>query len=127
MADGHEHPAGAELASAGGVEVVLEFFHAAEIAVDRGQHLALGLAAVRAHDFPEHGVVGVAAEIVADGEFDAVVQRVQIAEHVFDLRRSQLRIGLGDVVEVGDIGRVVPVVMDFHRLGVDVGLERIEG
>src|SRR5947207_13152244 len=42
-----------------------------------------------AHDFPEHGVVGMAAEIVADGEFDAVVQRVQIAEDVLDLRRSQ--------------------------------------
>src|SRR5205814_1934918 len=69
FADGDEHPPRAELASAGGVEVVLEFFHAAEIAVDRGQHLALGLAAVRAHDFPEHGVVGMAAEIVADGEF----------------------------------------------------------
>ena len=66
-----------------------------------------------------------AAEIVADGEFDAVVQRVQIAEDVLDLRRSQLRIGLGDIVEVGDVGSVVAVVMDFHRLGVDVRLERI--
>ena len=66
-----------------------------------------------------------AAEIVADGEFDAVVQRIQIAEHVLDLRRSQLRIGLGDIVEVGDIGGVVAVVMDFHRLGVDMRFERI--
>jgi hypothetical protein len=36
-----------------------------------------------------------------------------------------LRIGLGDIVEIGDIGGVVPVVMDFHRLGVDMRLERI--
>ena len=122
---GDEHPARAELASAGGVEIVLEFFHAAEIAVDRREYFAFRLTAVRAHDLPEHGVVGVAAEIVADGEFDAVVERVEIAEHVLDLRRSELRVGLGDVVDVGDVGGVVAVVMDFHRLGVDMGLERI--
>ena len=57
-------------ASAGGIEVGLEFFQAAEIAIDRGQHLAIGLAAVRPHDLPEHGVVGVTAEIIAHREFD---------------------------------------------------------
>jgi hypothetical protein len=124
LVDGHEHPARAELASACSVEVVLEFFHAAEIAIDRGQYLAFRLAAARAHDLPEHGVVGVAAEIVANGDFDAVVERVEIAEHVRHRRRRQLWIGLGETVEVGDEGLVMPVVMDFHRLGVDMGLER---
>ena len=68
-------------------------------------------------------MIGVAAEIVAHREFDVVVQRVQIAEHVRHGRRCDLRIGLGDSVEGGDIGAMVPVMVDFHGSGVDVRLE----
>jgi hypothetical protein len=67
----------------------------------------------------------VAAEVVANREFDVVVQGVEVAKHVQDGTAAELRIGLGDGVEVRDIGGMVPVMVDFHSLGVDVGLERV--
>ena len=66
-----------------------------------------------------------AAEIVAHREFDVVIERVQIAEDVGNGTGSELRIGLGERVEVGDIGAMVLVVVDFHGPGIDVWLERI--
>ena len=39
----------------------------------------------------------------------------------------QVRGRLERLVEVGDVGGVVLVVMDLHRLGVDVRLESVEG
>src|SRR5215216_265776 len=63
--DGDEHPAGAEDAAAGGVEVVLHLLHAAEVAGDRGFELARRLAPGAAHDLPEHRVVRVPAAVVA--------------------------------------------------------------
>ena len=56
-----------------------------------------------------------------------VVQRIQIAEDVLHLAGAELRIGLGEVVEVGDERLVVPVVVDFHGPGVDMRLQRVEG
>ena len=41
------------------------------------------------------------------------------------LAGAELRIGLGEIVEVGDVGLMMPVMVDFHGLGIDVGLERV--
>src|ERR1039458_7900615 len=66
-------PAGTEAAHPGGVEFFLEGFEAAEGADDGLRHVTHRRAArVGAHDLPEHGVVDVAAAIVAHGGADVL-------------------------------------------------------
>ena len=82
LGDRHEHPARTKYTTARGVEVALEFFRAAEVAIDRGKHFAFRLAAIRSHDLPEHGVIGMAAEIVAHAGADCLRQVAEIAEDI---------------------------------------------
>ena len=124
LGDGDEHPARTEHASAGGVEVVLHLFEPAEVAVDRGQHVAFGLAAVRAHDLPEHGVVGMAAHAVAHAGADRLRHIIETAEHFANRLGGDLRIVLGEIVQIGDERLMMPVVMNLHRFGIDMRLQR---
>ena len=91
--DGDEHPAGAEDARAGGVEVGLQLVEAAEIAVDRGGELAVRPAAARAHDLPEHGVIGVAAELLRTRGATRAGTSRSLREHVLDRPLAELRVG----------------------------------
>ena len=52
---------------------------------------------------------------------------VEIRQHFRNRLVRDLRIVLGEIVQIGDIGLVMPVVMDLHRLGIDVRLQRIRG
>src|SRR3954465_5056775 len=64
--DDEPGPAGAELADARGLELLLEVVEGAESVLDRVRELAVGLAAaVGAHGLPERRVVQVAAAVVA--------------------------------------------------------------
>ena len=64
---GEPDPSGAELFGAGVVEFGLEIFEVAEGFGDDLGDGAVGIAAAFGlHDFPEHGVVDVAAAVVAD-------------------------------------------------------------
>ena len=50
-------------------------------------------------------------------------QRVQVGDQLLDRLALMIRMILERVVQVVDISRMVLVVMDLHRLGVDVRLE----
>jgi hypothetical protein len=80
--DGDKGPARTEHFQAVGVEIALQFFHPAEVAVDRGLNIAFGLSAIRSHDLPEHGVIGVGAEIVAHAGADRFRHMIEIAENL---------------------------------------------
>ena len=54
------------------------------------------------------------------------VSQKLIGEYVQHRRRAELRICLGDIVEIGDVGSVMLVVVDFHGSGIDMRLKRIE-
>ena len=98
---------------------------AAELGRDRlGQGTGRLAAAAGLHELPEQRVVGMSAAIVAHGRPDGFGHRVQVRDQVLDRLALKLRMVLERVVEVGDVGLVVLRVVDLHRLGVDVRLER---
>ena len=51
----------------------------------------------------------------------------EILDQVIEALRREIGVVLEGVVEVGDIRLVMLPVMDFHRLGVDMWLERRGG
>ena len=81
-------------------------------------------AAVGAHDLPEEAVVGVAAGVVADGALLVGGERVEVLEDLVDVLVGPLR-AFERGVRLVDVGLVVLVVVDAHRLLVDVRLERV--
>ena len=77
-----------------------------------------------AHDGPEHGVVGVASAVVADGGANIFGNGVQIADEVVNGFGGEIGvIGQGGI-DVGDVGLVMLVVVEVHGFGVDERLER---
>src|SRR5829696_18882 len=120
-------PAGAELVDAGLLDLRLEVVERAEGGVDRLAQGAVGLtAAVGAHRLPEQRVVVVAAAVVADGAALLVGHLAQVGEHLLD-RRAVER-GPGERrVRLVHVRLVVLVVMEAHRVRVDVRLERLVG
>ena len=69
-------------------------------------------------------MIGVAARVVAHDGPDVVRQDLQVRQHLFD--RAVRPLGpLEGLVGVVHVGLVVLVVMEVHRLLVDVWLERV--
>ena len=81
-------------------------------------------ALARAHDLPEHRVVDVTAAVVADGRLDVLGNAVDALDQLLDALLLQFRVLLERRVQVVDVGRVMLVVVDPHRLLVDVRLQR---
>jgi hypothetical protein len=118
-------PAAAEALDAAVDDSSLQGVEAFERIVDPLREIAgRRAAAVRAHDLPEEAVVRVAARVVAD-------RRLLVLGHDFDVREDSLDgavspLGSGQCgVRVVDVGLVVQVMVDPHRLRVDVWLERV--
>ena len=72
-------------------------------------------------------MIGMAAAVVAHGRADVLRHLVDPAQQLLERPVLQLRVLGESLVQLGDVGRVVLVVMDLHRLRVDVRLERVEG
>ena len=66
-----------------------------------------------------------AAAVVADGAADVLGHGVDVLDQILDALALQLGVLVERRVEVVDVRRVVLVVMDPHRLFVDVGLQRV--
>src|SRR6266478_3154382 len=119
------YPSAAELAYSGGVEFLLEGFEVAESLLDHVGDGTAGIAsALGLHDFPEHGVVHVAAGVVADGAADVFGDSVQVAKQIVRSFLVQLGMLVEGRVEVLDVRGVMHVVMQVHRLFVDGRFER---
>jgi len=69
----------------------------------------------------------VAATVIADGGADFLRNGVQVLEQVFDREFLQVGIIGQSLVELGDVGLVMLAMVDFHGLGIDVRLQRVEG
>ena len=122
---GQPYPSAAELAYTGGVEFFLEGLEVAKSLLDHVGDGTAGIAsALGLHDLPEHGVVDVAAGIVADGAANVFRNRIQVAKQIFRCFLVQLGMLVQRRVEVLDVGGVMHVVMQVHRLFVDGGFER---
>ena len=68
-----------------------------------------------AHDFPEEGMIRVAAAVVANGHANVFRHGAEIADQVLDRFGGELRFAFEGFVEVRDVSLVMFVVMDFHR------------
>src|SRR5690606_1548203 len=108
-------------------EGFLEGVEAAEVAVDALGHFTGRIAAALGrHHRPEQRMVGVATGVVAQRAALVFGQRVEVGNDLLGALVGPLgafKRGVGIV----DIGLVVLGVVDFHRLRVDVGLERVVG
>ena len=113
--------------AAAAVKACLEGVEAAQLRLIASASLPRRLAALaRADRGPEHRVVGVAAAVVADRGANVLGHLLDVAQQLFD-RLVVPRGALDRLVQIRDVGRVMLVVMDFHRPGVDVRLQRVEG
>ena len=110
----------------GGLEFFLESIKAAEGLVDCVGNSARGIAALfRAHNLPEHGVVHVSAAIIANDAANVFRQRGQIADQLFRALASQFRVFLNCTVQLGNVSRMVLVMVQVHGLIVNVRLQRV--
>ena len=68
---------------------------------------------------PEKRVVGMATAVVADHRADRLRHLVEAGNQLLDRQRRQIGMRLEGLVEVRHVGRVMLIVMDLHRAGVD--------
>ena len=127
LVDDEPGPAGAEARGGGLVDPFLHLVDVAVLGLDRGLELAARLlGAAGRHQLPEERVVPVAAEVVLHLLLDLQRHVGGIDQGLLDRRGSELGTVLGERLQGGHVSRVVPVVVDHHRLRVDVRLERLE-
>src|SRR6185437_8734677 len=121
-------PSRPEAGRAGGGELLLELCEVAKGRTDRlaqaTGRLASSLGGVEPK--PEERVIPVTAAVVAHGGADTLRHLGEPHHEVIERTPSELRCFGDGGVEVGDVRAVVLVVMDLHRLGVNMRLERIE-
>jgi hypothetical protein len=65
------------------------------------------------------------ATVVADCGTDGFGDFVQVADEFVDGLGSQLGSGFEGFVQIVDVGRMMFVMVDFHREGIDVGFEGV--
>jgi len=95
--------------------------------VDGSRKIALRLsAAAFLHQRPEKRVVPVAAAVVADGVANIFWDGIEAFEQIVDGLGLQTGLTLQGLVEVGHVSAVMLVMMDLHRLGVDVRFECVK-
>ena len=104
--------------------------------VVRGNHDAMAVAppseasrmgqatAAWTHDLPEERVIVVATAVVANNHTNGFGNGVKIGDELFKRLRLKVRVILQGIVQVGDVCLMMLAVVDLHRLGVDMGLER---
>lgn len=116
-------PAAAELPGCGSLELFLEFVEAAAIAVDgRGDIAAWGATALRLHRMPEEGVVPYLCGVIENAGFRTV--SICRLDDVFE-RLLLEWLTLDQIVQIRDIGLVMPAVMEIHRPLGDVRFKRV--
>src|SRR5580658_4898424 len=120
-------PAGAEALDARIVNLRFEVREAAECGADGfAQFAARFTASALLHNLPEHGMVHVAAAIVAHGGANRFRHFIDLRQQFFDGKFLKVGVALERFIEVGDVCAVVFVVMDFHGFCVNVGFQSVE-
>ncbi len=121
-----ERPPRAEVFCGRVGEESLKPLERAEVPRDRVGDRALRRSVrVRCEDVPEELMVGVAPAIVANRRPNRFRHLVEVAQQVLDREPGELRIRLERFVQVVDVRCVMLVVVELHRLRIDVGLERV--
>ena len=74
---------------------------------------------------PEERVVRVAATVIAYGGADGFRHFVEARDQLFNVLFAK-RISLESLVQICDICRMMLVMMNFHRFGIDVRLKSVK-
>src|SRR3990170_8268595 len=126
--DQQPRPPGPESRCRGLGECFFEIPEAAERIFDGVGQIPRRLpAAALFHDLPEHGMIQMAAAVVAHGGTYGLRHFADPCEQILDRKLLKLRMAFESLIEIVDIRPVVLVVVNLHRLRVDVRLERVEG
>ena len=127
VADDQPGPTGAKAAQAGSGKFLLKSGKGTKRRIDRRRKTPLGLSATALfHERPEERVVPVAAAVVADGVANIFWDGIEAFEQIVDGLGLQTGLTLQGLVEVGHVSAVMLVMMDLHRLGVDVRFECVK-
>ena len=120
-------PATTEASARSSRELFLEGVETAKFGIDRSRQVSRRTSATTGReDAPEQAVIGMTATVVSHGTSFVIRNGRQIGNQILD--RLSAEIGPIDrCVHFGDIAGVVLAVMNFHRLGINVGLKRILG
>ena len=118
-------PAASEDAHRAFGHFLLPLFITAKGFVDLLGQFVLGFLSWIGEGFPEDGVVRVTPGIVTDGGADLGRHRFQVAEKFLEGFFLEVWVRGDGFVEIVDVGGVMFVVMQGHRLGIDIRFERI--
>src|SRR6185437_15288043 len=122
------NPAAAETAETGGFKLGLEIVKAAEGGLDVvGEFAGRCATGVRADYFPEKGMVAMATAVVAHCAANVFRDGREILDEFANRFGFQSGITSNGLVQVGDIGGVMLVMVDFHRERVEMRFERSLG
>src|SRR6266566_2068755 len=118
-------PAGAKALHASIIECSLERIERAKLGIDRLCQITARLTApVGGHALPEQGMIEMAAAVIADGRTNILRKLVKTTYDLFNRQRGKL-MALQRTIQIGDVRVVVLVMMQLHRLGIDVRLKRV--
>jgi hypothetical protein len=117
-------PAGAKAPGSGIVKGGLEPVKGAKGLLDGTGKFAGWLpAAVGLHDLPEQRVIRMTTSIVLHTRANVVGNPAELPQQIINTHTGKRGV-LHDVVQVGNVGGMVLVVMQIHRLRINVGLQR---
>src|SRR3984957_630781 len=124
--DDQPSPAAAESAHACRFDLFLQSVKAAEGRRDCiAQGTGGGAASFWSEQLPEHGMIGMAAAVIAHRAANVRRDGVEIANQLLHGFLFQVRLACDGFVEVGHVSRVMFVMVDLHGLRVDIGFERV--
>ena len=70
-------------------------------------------------------MIHVTAAVIPHGCADILRHTVQVAQQFFDRESLQIGVSFEGLIQIGNVGAVMLIVMNFHGHLVDVRLERI--
>lgn len=119
-------PTGTEAGGGSLGEGFLEGVEAAESFIDGFGKISAGSAAgVGGEALPEEVVVPMTPTVVADGGTDVIGNFLKVGNQFVEAQSFQIGFAGDGVVEVGDVGVVMAVMVDLHRQSVDVRLQGV--
>jgi hypothetical protein len=124
-ADDHPCPTAAKATDTGLIDRVFERVETAEGGIRGRSELAGRLTtAAWAHDLPEHRVVDVAAAVVADRGPLVFRHPVKALYQFLGAHCLELGVAGNGVIDVGHVRAVMLVMVNLHRLRIDMRLQR---
>ena len=117
-------PSAAKARHGGLSELLFEAFKRSECGVDSFSQLSLWLSAsIRAHAWPEHGMIDMSSAVVAHSSANFFRNGIQICDQFQGGFVLQFIIAFEGFVQIVYVSTMMFIVMDCHGAGVNVGFQ----